>query len=189
VQNKSDALSRCPDHKEGIAAENEERVLLDDKFFTINATRPTTITVLGDTTLRQHIKATQEYDKDVSNAVETILKNGPRSLAKGLEEWKLEDRIILYKGQVYVPKNEELRWDIVKKYHNNVAIGHPGRWKTYDVTVSPSPQPKEEENEKLHKLRRYARDFQRQHTTDAEWFNWELDDEDYGLAIGRLVVT
>jgi hypothetical protein len=51
VQNKSNALSRHPDHKEGIAAENEERVLLDDKFFTINATRPTTITVLGDTTL------------------------------------------------------------------------------------------------------------------------------------------
>jgi hypothetical protein len=57
------------------------------------------------------------------------------------------------------------------------------------VTVSPSPQPKEDENEKLHQLRRYARDFWRQHTTDAEWFNWGSDDEDYGLAIGRLVVT
>jgi hypothetical protein len=58
-----------------------------------------------------------------------------------------------------------------------------------DVTVSPSPQPKEDENEKLHELRRYARDFRRQHTTDAERFNWDSDDEDYGLAIGRLVVT
>jgi hypothetical protein len=57
------------------------------------------------------------------------------------------------------------------------------------VTVSPSPQSKEEENEKLHKLRRYACDFRRQHTTDAERFNWDSDDEDYGLAIGRLVVT
>jgi hypothetical protein len=60
---------------------------------------------------------------------------------------------------------------------------------TLGVTVSPSPQSKDEENEKLHKLRRYARDFWRQHTTDAERFNWDLDDEDYGLAIGRLVVT
>jgi hypothetical protein len=57
------------------------------------------------------------------------------------------------------------------------------------VTVSPSPQSKDEENEKLHKLRRYARDFRRQHTTDAKRFNWDSDDEDYGLAIGRLVVT
>jgi hypothetical protein len=57
------------------------------------------------------------------------------------------------------------------------------------VTVSPSPQSKDEENEKLHELRRYARDFRRQHTTDAERINWDSDDEDYGLAIGRLVVT
>jgi hypothetical protein len=58
-----------------------------------------------------------------------------------------------------------------------------------DVTVSPSPQSQIEEEEKLHALRKYARDFRRQHTTDAEWFNWDSDDEDYGLAIGRLVIT
>jgi hypothetical protein len=57
------------------------------------------------------------------------------------------------------------------------------------VTVSPSPQSKDEENEKLHKLREYARDFRRQHTTDAKQFDWDSDDGDYGLAIGRLVVT
>jgi hypothetical protein len=57
------------------------------------------------------------------------------------------------------------------------------------VTVSPSPQSKDEENEKLHKLRGYTRNFLRQHTTDAEQFDWDSDDGDYGLAIGRLVVT
>jgi F420-0:gamma-glutamyl ligase-like protein len=64
-----------------------------------------------------------------------------------------------------------------------------GRVLTLCVTVSPSPQSKDEENEKLHELRRYARDFRRQHTTDAEQFDWDSDDGDYGLAIGRLVVT
>jgi hypothetical protein len=62
-------------------------------------------------------------------------------------------------------------------------------WRSELVTVSPSPQSKDEENEKLHKLREYARDFRRQHTTDAERFDWDSDDGDYGLAIGRLVVT
>jgi hypothetical protein len=61
--------------------------------------------------------------------------------------------------------------------------------KNLHVTVSPSPQSKDEENEKLHKLREYACDFRRQHTTDAEQFDWDSDDGDYGLAIGRLVVT
>jgi hypothetical protein len=57
------------------------------------------------------------------------------------------------------------------------------------VTVSPSPQSQIEEEEKLHALREYARDFRRQHTTDTRDFYWDLDDEDYSLAIGRLVVT
>jgi len=133
TQNKSDALSRHPDHKEGIVIEENERVLLDTKFFTVCVVQPMSITVLGDTTLRQRIKATQEYDKDVSVALESILKNGPRSLTKGLEDWNLEDGIILYRGQVYIPKNESLRRDIVKKYHDHIAVGHPGRWKTYEV--------------------------------------------------------
>jgi hypothetical protein len=57
------------------------------------------------------------------------------------------------------------------------------------VTVSPSPQSSIEEEEKLHALRKYARDFRRQHTTDARDFHWDSEDEDYDLAIGRLVVT
>src|SRR4029077_10346829 len=116
-----------------IAPEDNLRVLLDTKYFTVRAVRPTTITVSGDTTLRQRIKSSQEYDKDVSIAIEAILKNGPRSLVKGLEEWNLEDGIILFRGQIYVPKDDNLRRDIVKKYHDHIATGHPGRWKTYEL--------------------------------------------------------
>jgi hypothetical protein len=68
-------------------------------------------------------------------------------------------------------------------------VSTPSEPSIISVMVSPSPQSKEDENDKLQELRRYARDFRRQHTTDAERFNWDLDDEDYGLAIGRLVVT
>lgn len=126
VQNRSDALSRRPDHKEGMDLANEEHILLDSKFFAIRATRPTTVTVLGDTTLKQRIKSTQQYDKVVSIALESILKNGPRSVTRGLEDWNLEDGIILYRGQVYVSRDEALRRDIVKKYHDHIAVGHPG---------------------------------------------------------------
>jgi hypothetical protein len=55
--------------------------------------------------------------------------------------------------------------------------------------VSPSPQPQDKTDKKLHKLRKYARDFRHQHTKDALDFDWDLDNEDHGLAIGRLVVT
>jgi hypothetical protein len=55
--------------------------------------------------------------------------------------------------------------------------------------VSPSPQPEDKTEEKLHALRKYACDFRCQHTTDTQDFDWDSDDEDHGLAIGRLVVT
>jgi hypothetical protein len=57
------------------------------------------------------------------------------------------------------------------------------------VTVSPSPQSQIETEEKLHVLQKYACDFRRQHMKDVQDFNWDSDDEDHGLAIGRLVVT
>jgi hypothetical protein len=50
----------------------------------------------------------------------------------------------------------------------------------YAVTVSPSPQPQDETDEKLHTLREYAHDFRHRHTTDAQDFDWDSDDEDYG---------
>jgi hypothetical protein len=53
----------------------------------------------------------------------------------------------------------------------------------------PSPQPQDNTDEKLHTLRKYARDFRHQHTKDARDFDWDSDDEDYGLVIGHLVVT
>jgi hypothetical protein len=116
-----------------MALDNDDHILLDNRFFTIHATQTTTVNISGDNTIRQQIVATQEYDKEVTQALESILKNEPRSITKGLEDWNLEDGLILYRGQVYVPQNETLRRDIVKQYHDHVATGHPGRWKTYKL--------------------------------------------------------
>jgi hypothetical protein len=131
--NKSDALSRRPDYKEGLAHDNEDRVLLDTKFFAVRATRPAVVSIQGDTTLHDRIKATQTYDTEVSKALESVLKNGLCSVFKGLEDWNLEDELILYRGQIYIPKDLDLRRDIVKQYHEHLATGHPGRWKTYEL--------------------------------------------------------
>jgi transposase InsO family protein len=143
--NKSDALSRRPDHKEGMADPEEQALflnkapvsqndeILDTKFFAIRCTRPIAITDQGNKSIRDRIKSAQTYDTEVSHALETVLKNGPRAITKGLQDWNLEDGIILYRGHVYVPKDDTLRQDIVKSCHENIATGHPGRWKTYEL--------------------------------------------------------
>ena len=58
-----------------------------------------------------------------------ILLNGPRDAAKGLQEWNLENGLILYKGLVYVPNNKNLKCKVVQQYYDRL-MGHPGEWKT-----------------------------------------------------------
>jgi hypothetical protein len=56
----------------------------------------TAITSQGDVSLRERLKKAQTYDTEVSQALASIVKNGPRSVTKGLEDWNLEDGIILF---------------------------------------------------------------------------------------------
>ncbi len=130
--NKADALSRRPDHKEGIEHDNGDRVLLDNKILAIKAVRPGNSTQIP-IDIRKAIKESQDHDPEVSTALTTILANGPKSISKGLEDWNLEDGLILRKGRIYVPRSPELRRELTRLYHESPATGHPGRWKTYEI--------------------------------------------------------
>ena len=45
-------------------------------------------------------------------------------------EWKIEGELVLKEGKVYVPKNEELRAEVIRLHHNILTAGHRGKWKT-----------------------------------------------------------
>jgi Integrase zinc binding domain len=64
------------------------------------------------------------------------MKEGPTSLKNNLEDWKIEEidgrKTIFFKGKNYIPKDLELRRDIVKMYHNHETAGHPGELETYN---------------------------------------------------------
>jgi len=134
THNKSDALSWHPDHKEGME-HNNEKILLDPKFFAIRATRPGAVTSIGDKDLRHRLKDSQDHDQEVTQALTTILQNGPRTISKGLEDWNFKEGLILHKGKIYVPKSPDLRRNIVKLHHENLAMGHPGQWKMYELVT------------------------------------------------------
>jgi hypothetical protein len=40
--------------------------------------------------------------------------------------------MIFFKGKNYIPKDLELRQDIVKMYHDHETAGHPGELETYN---------------------------------------------------------
>jgi hypothetical protein len=68
--------------------------------------------------------------------METLLEEGPTNLQNDLYNWKVEEidgkRTIFHKEKNYIPKDQELRWDIVKMYHDHKTAGHPGELETYN---------------------------------------------------------
>jgi len=42
------------------------------------------------------------------------------------EEWKIEDRIVIKEGRIYVPE-EDLRREIIQLHHNTPVGEHRGR--------------------------------------------------------------
>jgi hypothetical protein len=89
--NKANALFQHPDLKEGIAQDDENSILLDNKYFSIHAAsiKKTNLEI------HKHIRKAQEQDHKASLALKTILWNGPKSITKGLKEWNYEDGLIL----------------------------------------------------------------------------------------------
>ena len=85
-----------------------------------------------DAELKQAIREAIETDRLTGQKLKDILLNGPRDAAKGLQEWNLEDGLILYKGLVYMPNNENLKRKVVQQYHDEL-MGHPGEWKTIEL--------------------------------------------------------
>jgi hypothetical protein len=131
-QNTANALSQCPDLKEGIAPDNTNHILLTPDKFRIQALQMTTIPTGIDTELKQAIREAIETDRLTRQRLKDILLNGPHDITKGLQEWNLEDGLILYKGLVYVPNNKNLKRKVIQQYHDGI-MGHLGEWKTIEL--------------------------------------------------------
>jgi Integrase zinc binding domain len=121
----SDALSRRPDHCPE-EDETKEEILLPDNLF-LN---------LLDINLRDRITRNKDYDFDVTRAIELLQEEGPTNIQNDLEDWKIEEvdnqKTIFYKGKQYIPKDQELRWDILKLFHDHETVGHPRGLETYN---------------------------------------------------------
>jgi Integrase zinc binding domain len=122
----SDALSRRPDHCPEEDETKEEILLPDDLFLNLLDVNP-----------RDRITKNKEYNFDVTKAIELLQEKGPTSIQNDLEDWKIEEvddqKTIFYKGKQYVPKDQELRRDILKLFHDHETAGHPGELETYNL--------------------------------------------------------
>ena len=70
----------------------------------------------------EKIKRARGKDKETVRVVEKMKKAGVKAM-RG-EKWQIEGDLVLKEGKVYIPKNEELRGEIIQLYHGTPVAGH-----------------------------------------------------------------
>ena len=124
---QSDALSRRPDFIPDKDTDNEDITMLPDNLFI----------QLLDIYLQRRIANTHDHDEEVTKALSTMIDQGPHAIQRELGDWtieKFEGRdVVFFKGKNYIPRNDDLRRDITRLFHNHETAGHPRELETYNA--------------------------------------------------------
>jgi len=127
---KVDRLSRRSDWKVGVDRDNENQIFIKDNW--IRSMQE--VVVEGpEVELLEKIKKARSKDEDVVRVVEEMKKAGVRELQGN--EWQIEGDLVLKEEKVYVPKDEELRAEVIQLHYDVPAVGHGRRWKTVELVT------------------------------------------------------
>ena len=127
---KADRLSRRADWKVGIDKDKDNQIFIKDNW--IHSIYE--VVVEGsEVDILEKIKKARSKDENVVRVVEKMKRAGIKELRGN--EWKIEGDLVLKEGKMYVPKDEELRVEIIWLHHDVPAAGHGGRWKTVELVT------------------------------------------------------
>ena len=119
---KADRLSRRPDWKIGVDRDNENQVFIKDNW--IRSLQE--VVIEGpEVEMLEKIKKARSKNKDIVRVVEEMKREKVKELQEN--EWKIEGKLVLKEGKMYVPKDEELRAEIIQLHHDVLTAGHSGR--------------------------------------------------------------
>ena len=127
---KADRLSRRPDWRKRIERDNEDRTLVKKEWLRRVGVKEVLIEGVD---LLKKVRESKAKDDEVIKAVEEMKQAGVKMLRD--EEWRKEDGLILKEGKVYMPKDEELRTEIIWLHHDTPVGGHGGQWKTVELVT------------------------------------------------------
>jgi len=127
---KADGLSRRPDWRQGTEKDNEDRTLVKAEWLRKAGTEEVLIEGVD---LLKRVRESKAKDDEVIKAVEEMKRAGVKMLRD--KEWREENGLILKEGKVYVPKDEELRTEIIQLHHDTPVGGHGGQWKTVELVT------------------------------------------------------
>ena len=127
---KADGLSRRLDWKVGVENDNDNQIIIKDNWFC----RLEEVIIKGpEVDILEKIKKARSRDKDVVRIVEEMKKAKVKELQES--KWQIEGKLVLKEEKVYVPKDKELRAEVIRLHHDVLAVGHGGRWKTVELVT------------------------------------------------------
>jgi hypothetical protein len=130
---KPDALSRWADHGSG-QGDNNNLTLLAPELFQIHTLAGARLE--GDErNILQEVRLSLRNDvqeESVAKAARELRKDKGRGTIKSAE-WFESDGLLMFRGKIYVPKDRDLRRDIVEQHHDTHIAGHAGRFKTLEL--------------------------------------------------------
>jgi len=127
---KADGLSRQLDWKVGVEKDNDNLVLIKDNW--IRSLEE--VAIEGpEVDIIEKIKKARSKDEEVVRIVEEMKKAKVKEV-RG-EEWRIEGDLVVKEGKIYVPKDVELRAEIIQLHHNVPAAGHGRQWKTVELVT------------------------------------------------------
>ena len=81
----------------------------------------------------EKIKKARSKDKDIVRIVEKMKKAKVKELWGN--KWQMEGDLVLKEGKVYIPKDEELRAEVIQLHYDVLIAGHGERWKTIELVT------------------------------------------------------
>ena len=127
---KADGLSRRPDWKVSVDRDNENQVFIKDNWI---CSLQEVVIEEPEVEILEKIKKARGKDEEVVKIVEEMKKARVKAIQG--REWKMERELVLKEGKVYVPKDEELRTEIIQLHHDVPMAGYEGKWKTVELVT------------------------------------------------------
>ena len=112
--------------------DNEDETLVKPEWLEARRMERVEVIVEG-VDLLEKVRESKVKDNEVVKAVEEMKQAGVKMLRD--EEWREVDGIIYKEEKVYVPKDDILRAEIIKLYHDTPVGGHGGQWKTVELVT------------------------------------------------------
>ena len=119
---QSDTLSRLQ-HLNLEDSDNEAIVLLPDHLFISTV----------DVGLLERIQTTTSKDQVVLEALAAAKDGTTLPMKSTLEDWNFEDGLVFFRNRCYIPPDQELRREVVRRYHDLRPMGHPGQFGTLEL--------------------------------------------------------